>query len=162
MNSGVMVMNLPRLRREQRRFLRHLRKNLHRYSVRDRPWDQDAYQNWYGLHRQRLSHKLSWRLERVIGVRLARSVLWDPLPPTLNWKPHWGANPNAQIIHFLGAKPHHRREFHSPDFLRRPGMAYLRRTDMAYFSALCETWDEELRLIERAARPSAGRISKGS
>ena len=150
MNAGVMVMNLPRLRREQRRFFKHLRKNLHRYSVENRAWDQDAYQEWYGLHRHRLSHKVSWRLEHVIGVRVARSVLWDPLPLTLNWKPNWGANPDAEIIHFHGAKPHHRREFQSPDFPTQ-----LVPTDMTYFSALCEIWAEELSVVKgsKPARP---------
>ncbi len=27
------------------------------------------------------------------------------LDPTLNWKPHWGLNPDAQIIHWHGPKP---------------------------------------------------------
>jgi lipopolysaccharide biosynthesis glycosyltransferase len=28
----------------------------------------------------------------------------DHLPPELNWKPFWGVNPNAVIIHFMGPK----------------------------------------------------------
>jgi hypothetical protein len=143
MNSGVMVMNLPALRREQRRFFRHLTRNLNRYSEANRAWDQDAYQEWYGLYRNRINHKVSWRLERLLGFPVARSVLWDSLPPTLNWKPHWGANPDAQIIHFHGPKPTHRPMFDSPDW-----PALLRPIDMDYFSALCEIWDEELRFLK--------------
>jgi hypothetical protein len=28
------------------------------------------------------------------------------LSDELNWKPYWGINPNASIIHFQGAKVH--------------------------------------------------------
>ena len=30
---------------------------------------------------------------------------WDPLSPVYNWKPHWGAQPRARIVHFHGPKP---------------------------------------------------------
>ena len=30
---------------------------------------------------------------------------WDTLPLDLNWKPYWGINEAAQIIHFHGPKP---------------------------------------------------------
>lgn len=30
---------------------------------------------------------------------------WSRLPLTLNWKPYWGYNPDAAIVHFHGPKP---------------------------------------------------------
>jgi hypothetical protein len=30
---------------------------------------------------------------------------YDPIDRSLNWKPYWGVNPNAQIIHWHGPKP---------------------------------------------------------
>ena len=30
---------------------------------------------------------------------------WDKLSPEYNWKPYWGDNPDAKIIHFHGPKP---------------------------------------------------------
>ena len=30
---------------------------------------------------------------------------WDRLPPVYNWKPYWGVNDGAKIIHFHGVKP---------------------------------------------------------
>lgn len=29
---------------------------------------------------------------------------WDRLAPEYNWKPYWGLNPNAKIVHFHGIK----------------------------------------------------------
>ncbi|MDD2704875.1 MAG: glycosyltransferase family 2 protein [Acidocella sp.] len=30
---------------------------------------------------------------------------WEPMPPEFNWKPYWGENPRAQILHWHGIKP---------------------------------------------------------
>jgi hypothetical protein len=32
---------------------------------------------------------------------------WDPLPDTLNWRPAFGINPCASIVHWHGPKPRH-------------------------------------------------------
>lgn len=34
---------------------------------------------------------------------------WDRLSPLLNWKPYWGVDPAAKILHFHGPKPDHIR-----------------------------------------------------
>ena len=31
--------------------------------------------------------------------------MFDLLPDELNWKPYWGLNSNAEIVHFHGPKP---------------------------------------------------------
>ena len=30
---------------------------------------------------------------------------WERLPPIYNWKPYWGRNDQAEIVHFHGVKP---------------------------------------------------------
>jgi lipopolysaccharide biosynthesis glycosyltransferase len=32
---------------------------------------------------------------------------WEHLPSTWNWKPYWGRNDEANIVHFHGPKPTH-------------------------------------------------------
>lgn len=76
MNSGVMIMNLPALRRDLPEFTQYIGEHFNSFSA----FDQDAYQRYY----------------------MGR---YDPLPTSFNWKPYWGSNPAAQIVHFHGPKP---------------------------------------------------------
>ena len=39
------------------------------------------------------------------NFRLFFKDRYAALSPTLNWKPHWGINPDAQIVHWHGPKP---------------------------------------------------------
>ena len=52
---------------------------------------------------------------------------WDRLRPELNWKPYWGENADAKIIHFHGPKPFQRDyiESHWPELKSLTGGAYL-------------------------------------
>ena len=111
LNTGVMLINVS---------------NLHPYSpalrefmVRILPeavrtsWDQDAFRRFF------------------------RHGGWKQLPAELNWKPYWGVNPLARIVHFHGPKPFLRTEIaagrvhatHAP--LLGPG-----------FDHYCKCWDE--------------------
>lgn len=76
-NSGVMVQNIPSLRNSYRYFERYLIANLcgRTYDFHD----QIAYNEFY---RDR----------------------WEQLPVELNWKPYWGHNKKAQVLHFHGPK----------------------------------------------------------
>jgi len=78
MNSGVMVMNIPNLFPSVDGFHRFVKQNLLQLSSRD--WDQTAYRSYYHLE-------------------------WDKLDTIYNWKPYWGMNSDAKIIHFHGPKP---------------------------------------------------------
>ena len=78
MNSGVMVMNVDALIEDFGRFHTTVLR-----QIANSDWasfDQRAYRAHY---RNR----------------------WDRLPPELNWKPYWGANSRAEIVHFHGPKP---------------------------------------------------------
>lgn len=39
------------------------------------------------------------------AIRLCLSGRWDRLSPLMNWKPYWGVNRDAIIVHFHGPKP---------------------------------------------------------
>jgi lipopolysaccharide biosynthesis glycosyltransferase len=76
MNSGVMVMNLPRLRADLPALVTFLCDNFAVVSG----FDQEAYRHFY-------------------------RGAWSALTSDHNWKPYWGVNPDARIVHFHGPKP---------------------------------------------------------
>lgn len=89
MNSGVMVMNVPAMRVELANFHHFTVNNFERFGA----FDQDALREYY-------------------------TGRYDPLPLELNWKPYWGIDPAAKIVHFHGPKPSAVR-----DLLQRPDFA---------------------------------------
>jgi hypothetical protein len=95
MNTGVMVMNLPRLRRRDAEFRRFIVEHLD--EMLGTAWDQTAYIKFY-------------RGPRPAGLRgWLSNDTWDRLPVEFNWKPYWGRTPHARIVHFHGPKPRHAR-----------------------------------------------------
>src|SRR5438132_9264243 len=83
MNTGVMWMNLPALRRVDAEFRNYIRQNLS--TLEHVAWDQGAYRSFFMDGPDRF--------------------LWDKLKPELNGKPYWGDYSKAKIIHFHGPKP---------------------------------------------------------
>ncbi len=77
LNTGIMLMNLPALRKTHAEFKVFIEENLPTLDT----FDQTAYNLFY------------------TGQN-------TPLPLEWNWKPYWGQNPDAKIIHFHGPKPH--------------------------------------------------------
>lgn len=90
MNTGVMLMNTPRLRESLPAFREYILANLE--ALERESWDEAAYRWFY---------------------RDANGPVWDRLPPELNWKPYWGRSDAAKIIHFHGPKPYQREYIHS-------------------------------------------------
>ncbi|MGQ0503636.1 MAG: hypothetical protein ACT4P0_13690 [Panacagrimonas sp.] len=119
MNSGVLWMNLDGLRPLQERFREFIRENLD--TLRLTGFDQAALRAFYG-HRR-------WG-----------GPAWDALPLALNWKPHWGMNADAAILHFHGPKPTQRTQLARgtapPTLVRMAGPDYY---------ACCRQWDEVAR-----------------
>jgi hypothetical protein len=76
MNSGVMVMNLPRLRADLPTLVTFLCEKFTTVNG----FDQEAYRHFY-------------------------QGAWSGLPTDYNWKPYWGVNTEASVIHFHGPKP---------------------------------------------------------
>lgn len=86
MNTGVMWMNLAKLRSVDADFRTFVRQNLSR--LQGVAWDQGAYREFFATDE--------------------KTMRWDRLRPELNWKPYWGENADAKIIHFHGPKPYQR------------------------------------------------------
>lgn len=76
-NAGVMLMNVKKLREDYENFCEFIKNNLKSFYV----FDQTAYQIFY-------SDKVT------------------KLPIIFNYKPYWGINNDAVILHFHGAKPY--------------------------------------------------------
>jgi hypothetical protein len=77
-NSGVLVMNVPALRRDYRTFEKFIVDSLASTAIGHFD-DQVAYNEFY---RDR----------------------WTRADPALNWKPYWGFNERAIITHYHGPK----------------------------------------------------------
>jgi hypothetical protein len=106
-NAGVMLMNLEALANEYSRFQQYVGENLDRLF--EMSWDQGVYRELFAGR-------------------------WDPLPPEYNWKPYWGANPAAKIIHFHGPKPVSRP-------IPEGGDPVLIALANSAFYEFCEQWD---------------------
>ncbi|GJD31324.1 hypothetical protein PMNALOAF_2578 [Methylobacterium adhaesivum] len=76
-NTGVLVMNVPSMRATRPEFVEVIREHMPRAAPYD---DQTMYNICY---RDR----------------------YDRLPLEWNWKPYWGYNAHAKIVHFHGPKP---------------------------------------------------------
>ena len=77
LNSGIMLMNIERMRRDLPALIDLTCDMLHTI----RGFDQGALEQFY------------------MGQ-------WTPLSPKYNWKPYWpGPDPYARIVHFHGPKP---------------------------------------------------------
>ena len=111
-NSGVMWINVAGLAAEQAALQQTIRDHL--AEAISPPYDQAA-------------------LQRHFAGRT------DALPLALNWKPHWGDNPAAIILHFHGPKPaqkYHVLNHRAPDYVQR-------LVGPAFFAASA-AWDELL------------------
>ena len=104
-NSGVMLMNLRSLGKTADAFFQFILKNLE--ELKKEAWDQGAY----------------WRFYRDKDGR----PLWNWLPLELNWRPYWGDEPSARIIHFHGPKPYQRDHIDNvwPELKPYAGGSYL-------------------------------------
>jgi hypothetical protein len=75
-NTGVMLINVRRSRDNFSEFRKFIRANLHQFTI----YDQSAYSLFYAQQN-------------------------GTLKPELNWRPYWGFNENAVVVHWHGPKP---------------------------------------------------------
>jgi hypothetical protein len=83
-SSGVMVLNIEGMQRVHAEFMAAIRARLHgafKYPAHD----QESFNRFFRGRN-------------------------DRLPPECNWKPFWGVNEAARIVHFHGPKPAHARQ----------------------------------------------------
>ncbi len=109
LNSGVMLLNVPAFRRELPALIETIR--THAAECLTAPYDQRA-------------------LELHFGGRATR------LADTFNWKPWWGRNVAAPIVHFHGPKPAQKYLLLN----RQAPTELLARATPDYF-AFCAEWD---------------------
>jgi lipopolysaccharide biosynthesis glycosyltransferase len=109
-NSGVMLMNLRRLRETADEFYQFIFDRLD--ELKAQAWDQGAYRRFYRDGNGR--------------------PLWNWLPLELNWRPYWGCYDGAKIIHFHGPKPYQRDGIDAfwPELKAYTGGAYLELIDV--------------------------------
>ena len=66
---------------------------------------------------------------------------YTALSRTLNWKPYWGWNPEAEIVHFHGPKPVAIRNFLAEGLLPSdPNWAFLLQSDRTGLEAYTRLW----------------------
>ena len=119
-NTGVMIMNIPALLKDIRNFHLFIEQYLHIFAILD--WDQTAYRTYYHLE-------------------------WDHLKPTDNWKPYWGLNPDARIVHFHGPKPTSTEEVRQ-GAVSQSIKELIDRAGSSYFE-MVEVWERCLRESEQ-------------
>lgn len=118
-NSGVMLMNLPALRTVWPDFMTAVRERLlgdFRYPAHDQ-----------------VSFNLFFK-DRI-----------DWIADDMNWRPYWGLNPSAHIIHYHGPKPPHVRRM-----MRGKGATPTRR-DVQIWQRDPEAYAHFVALFERYA-----------
>ena len=121
MNSGVMVMNLAGMREVSSAFRKFVIAGLAGFQA----FDQGALRAFF-------------------------QGQYEPLPETLNWKPYWGSNPQAEILHFHGPKPAHVKAIQAgEEFPAASVRVELHGRDPVYYAQMVSLWD---RYVERAAR----------
>jgi hypothetical protein len=147
LNSGVMLMNLPALRRQDGRFRRFVTRHLDHFTRR--AWDQDAYRAYYST--RLVPHlELDERVRRRTGF--ARRRRWTEMPLELNWRPYWGANPAAAVVHFHGPKPQQEPYFRVPEAERPAELASLAPLATDCYHEMCERWRAALNECDQPAR----------
>ena len=68
---------------------------------------------------------------------------YDMLDRSLNWKPYWGYNPNAQIVHFHGPKPIAARKFlNDKNYLTNESWLSLLNVNKEGYQLYLDVWDK--------------------
>ena len=140
MNAGVMWMNSQTMRDENARFMEFAGKHMKEASQSS--FDQGIYRAYFdSLHKLAWQFKVPNRLFYAVMTRLQiKTWKWDDLPLELNWKPYWGENEDAAIIHFHGLKPTHRAQLVAKNIA--PSFAAMHTPAFDRYAA---QWDEWLR-----------------
>jgi hypothetical protein len=113
LNTGVMLMNVNQLRSDWTDFRNYIIKNFEGFIA----YDQGAYKTYY-------------------------EGRFNLLPSVANWKPYWGRNDAAEIIHFHGPKPMAiRKTLNDPAYPISPGWRHLFDRDLESYGYYLAVWD---------------------
>lgn len=137
LNTGVMWMNLPHLRRVDDHLTAFTRQHLG--ELVHLAWDQGAYRVYFHpLHRLAFRIGVSRSLFYGLMSRIPLPVwAWSSLPVVLNWKTYWGIRPDVTILHFHGPKPQDRERVRAGKLA--PFVQCLVRPELEHWY---EVWDE--------------------
>lgn len=136
MNAGVMWMNVRSM--ENPAFDKWVDRNLERCC--EWQFDQTAYRVFYNpLHRLMWRLKAPYKRSYSVLARLPRTYQWDALPNELNWKPYWGENERASVIHFQGLKPANRAELEAGKI-----ESFTAKMGTPFFHQCANRWDKWL------------------
>jgi hypothetical protein len=111
-NSGFMLFNLP--------LWWHVHEQFKTFLIEDLPnslrheWDQYSFRRFFVGNYHRLD------------------AIW-------NWRPYWGENPNARMLHFHGPKP-----FLRPALRQRIADPVQAKLAIGYFWKVCDQWERLL------------------
>jgi hypothetical protein len=111
-NSGFMVYNLAQWWPLHERFKAFLIEDLP--NALRHEWDQYSFKMFFGRDYHRLD-------------------------PIWNWKPYWGENRDARMLHFHGPKP-----FLRPALRKRIADPVQAKLATGYFWKVCDEWDRLL------------------
>lgn len=128
-NSGVMILNLENMRADLSLFHSAIRRRLlndFKYPSHDQRSFNDHFRDRY-----------------------------DHLSPLMNWKPYWGRNDKASIIHFHGPKPHNVPAIKSGQFRGKPALAAIWARNPAAYDYYCDVWEQYQSLAPELARQLA-------
>jgi len=139
LNAGVMWMNVAAL--DDQAFDAWVDANLERCC--EFQFDQTCYRVFYNpLHRLVWQLKVPYEMSYRLMARLpARPWQWDDLPLELNWRPYWGDNDQASVIHFQGLKPSQRDEVQTDPFVAKMNTPFFRKSALQ--------WEEWLQLTRQ-------------
>ena len=113
LNTGVMLMNVNSLRDTLGEFLHYVVTNFNGFVA----YDQCAYKQFYAGR-------------------------YDLLPSRTNWKPYWGWNDDAEIVHFHGPKPEAIRKIvNDPNYAMSPGWLPLYNRDPSAYQRYLAEWE---------------------
>jgi hypothetical protein len=113
-NSGVMLLNLDSMRVDLDSFHAAIRRRL----LKDFKYpnhDQKSFNDYY-------------------------SGRYDHLSPLMNWKPYWGRNDAAAIVHFHGPKPHNVAGIKAGRFAGKRSLITIWERDPAAYDYYSELW----------------------
>ena len=141
MNTGAMWMNLETLSHIEPQFEAWTRANLERCIAL--AFDQGAFRVFFNpLHRACWKLGVPNSLFYAVMSRLpVPTWKWDDLPLELNWKPYWGENERASVVHFHGLKPTLRADLAAGTLL--PAIAALDGPPFRAYAAIWDQWLEQ-------------------
>jgi hypothetical protein len=116
LNSGVMIINVPRLKRDLPAIIDYGCDPC----LAEMGFDQEFLSQFY-------------------------HGTWDPLPSRYNWKPYWGTDPDVRILHWHGPKAEMAKRIASDDrFETAPLFRELVTTNRGAYELYLRRWDETI------------------